>query len=122
MNGLIKRNITPILWPGAEIHIQIFAASPDPIYQEISQRLVVAKDHYEYKDMVNKVISTGMYAQMGTVPWAYVNDYDDFYRSIEAILGDHPYQNHLLNKKMATEKSNVKLICHSFPNFLLLEI
>ena len=101
---LIKRNITPILWPGAEIHIQIFAASPDPIYREISQRLVVAKDHYEYNDMVKKVISTGIYAQMGTVPWTYEKNYNNFYRSTEAILGDHPYQVHLSNKKWPLKK------------------
>ena len=96
--------ITPILWPVAEIYIQLFAASPDPIYQEISRRFVIAKDWNEYDDMVSKVISTGMYADMGTVPDADEEDYEDWYRSTEAIPGDYPYSVHLSNKKWPLKK------------------
>ena len=41
---LIKRDITPLMSFNSEIYKQIFAASPDPIYQEISKRLVIVKD------------------------------------------------------------------------------
>ena len=101
---VIKRNITPILYPGAEIYIQLFAASPDPIYQEISRRFVIAKDWDEYDDMVDKVISTGMYADIGNLPYAYEEDFDDWYRSNEAIPGTYPYFGHLLNKKWPLKK------------------
>ena len=47
---LIERNITPILWPGAQGWREWFSNSPDPIYQEISRRLVIAKDWDEYDD------------------------------------------------------------------------
>ena len=104
---LIKRDITPILWPGAEIWIQFFAASPDPIYQEISQRFVSAKDWDEYEDMVRKVNSTGMYAGIGTVPEMYVvpeEEFKDWYRSTETIGGTNPYSVHLSNKKWPLKK------------------
>ena len=101
---LIKRDITPILLPGGEIYKQLFAASQDPNYQEISRRLVIPKDYDEYDDLVSKVISTGMYAQMGTVPWAYEEEYKDWYRSTETITGDYPYGVHLSNKKWPLKK------------------
>ena len=96
---LINRDITPFVWPGADIFRQVFAASPDPVYQEISRRLVIAKDWDDYEDMVSKVISTGMYAEIGTLPWAYEEDYDEWYRSTETIKGIDPYAVHLSNKK-----------------------
>ena len=81
-----------------------FAASQDPIYQEISRRLVIAKGLDEYEDMVRKVISTGMYAQIGSEPWAYEEDYKDWYKSTETIGGTNPYGVHLSNKKWPLKK------------------
>ena len=83
---------------------QFFAASPDPIYQEISRRLVFAKDWDEYQDMVHKVISTGLYADIGAEPWTKAEEYKDWYRSSETIVGDNPYQFHLTNKKWPLKK------------------
>ena len=101
---LIKRDITPFHQPGGEIYIQFFAALQDPIYQEISRRLVIAKDWEEYDDMASKVISTGMYAQIGTEPYAWPEDYKYWYRSTETIAGDYPYEIHLTNKKWPLKK------------------
>ena len=102
---LINRGITLILWPGAEIWIQLFAASQDPNYQEISQRFDIAKDWDEYEDMLRKVISTGMYADMGTMPWVdNEEEYKDWYRSTERIGGTYPYLVHLSNKKWPLKK------------------
>ena len=50
---LIKRDITPFVWPTGQIYKQIFAASSDPVDQEISRRLVIAKDWDEYDEMVS---------------------------------------------------------------------
>ena len=104
---LISRNITPFLWPGAEIWRQFFAASPDPIYQEISRRFVIAKDWDEYQDMVRKVTSTGMFAEMGPKPWILDNqeeEFKDWYRSAQTIGGINPYGVHLENKKWPLKK------------------
>ena len=100
---IIKRDITPFLFPGAEIYTQLFAASPDPDYQEISQRLVIAKDWDEYYDLVGKVTSTGMFAEIGIVPESDEN-YNDWHRSTERISGDFPYGLHLSNKKWPLQK------------------
>ena len=104
---LIKRDITPFYSLGGEIFSQIFAASSDPNYQEISRRLVIAKDWDDYDDMLRKVTSTGLYAQIGTVPaWHYVQEeeYKHWYRSSGTIGGLNPYGGHLVNKKWPLKK------------------
>ena len=101
---LIKRNITPILYPGGETYIQLFSASPDPVYQEISRRFVVAKDWDEYDDMLRKVISTGLFASLGSEPWVEEEEFKHWYRSSEAIAGFNPYVGHLANKKWPLKK------------------
>ena len=103
---LIKRNITPFLWPGAENFKQIFVDSPDPVYREISRRFVTPKDYDEYDDMVLKVISTGLYAMTGTTPWYFnsTEEFKDWYRSSETIKGDFPFAFHLSNKKWPLRK------------------
>ena len=101
---LIKRNITPFVTPGGEIYRQLFAASSDPNYQEISRRLVFSKDRHEYYKMALKVISTGNYAHIGTTPYAITEDYYKWYRSSETIGGTNPYVGHLINKKWPLKK------------------
>ena len=91
--------------PGGEIYKQVFAASPYPVYQEISQRLVIAKDYDDYEEMMLKVISTGLFAEIGTTPFAYEEDFKDWYRSSEIIPGPWiEYQVHLTNKKWPLKK------------------
>ena len=104
---IIKRDITPFLSPGAEIWISFFANSPDPNYQEISRRFVIAKDYDEYVDMVRKVISTGLYAEIRTVPSCFYDctkEFKDWYRSSDTISGKYPYEVHLSNKKWPLKK------------------
>ena len=104
---LIKRDITPFLFPGTEIYKEFFAASSDPVFQEISRRLVIAKDWDEYEDMVSKVTSTGLFADIGPYPdlwYVLEEDFKDWYRSSEAIGGLSPYQLHLSNKKWPLKK------------------
>ena len=104
---LIKRDITPFLYPGAEIFLQFFAASTVPNYQEISKRLIIAKDWGEYGDLMRKVISTGKFADINNYPdhW-YVpeEEYKTWYKSSEAIGGLNPYAGHLSNKKWPMKK------------------
>ena len=104
---LIKRDITPFLWPGAEIWLDLFATSSDPNFQEISRKFVITKDWDEYDDMVRKVTSTGLFAEMGTFPAFWVVPEEDFkywYRSTESIGGAYPYMVHLSNKKWPLKK------------------
>ena len=110
---IIENDITPFIWPGAEIYTDLFANSPDPNYQEISRRLVVAKDFDVYEDMVRKCLSTGLYTSLRKVPWCF-NDLlqlqcakefkDWWYRSSNPISGAYPYQIHLSNKKWPLKK------------------
>ena len=59
--------------------------------------------------MVRKVLSTGMYADMGDVPWIFnwdnpEEELKDWYRSTETIGGTNPYSVHLSNKKWPLKK------------------
>ena len=107
-SDLIKRDITPFFIPGGEIFREAFAASPDPVYQEISRRLVIAKDWDEYFDLVHKVTSTGLFADIRTFPWVNRTDRTEhfkyWYKSSETIAGDNPYSGHLGNKKWPLKK------------------
>ena len=104
---LIKRDITPFVDPGSDIYLQYFAASADPIYQELSERLYVPNDYDEYEDMVPKVISTGKFAILRPEPPGWVvaeEDYKNWYKSSEKIRGFNPYVGHLVNKKWPLKK------------------
>ena len=104
---LIKRDITPFYQPGGGILKQVFAASSDPNYQEISRRLVIPKDWDEYEEMLRKVNSTGLFADIGTIPFLWVvpeEEYKYWYRSTETIGGNNPYGVHLANKKWPLKK------------------
>ena len=104
---LIKRNIIPFYIPGGELYRQVFAASTDPNFQEISRRLVIAENWNIYEDMVQKVTSSGMYATIGTMPSPWFvpeEEYKHWYRSSETIAGINPYVVHLSNKKWPMKK------------------
>ena len=105
---LIKRDITPFMVPWSDMFKKFFAASKDPYYQEISRRLVIAKDWDEYFDLVHKVTSTGLFADIRTFPWVNRTDRTEhfkyWYKSSETIAGDNPYSGHLGNKKWPLKK------------------
>ena len=103
---IVKRDIIPFMSDGYEIYRQMFAASSDPNYQEISRRLIIANDWDEYNELVRKVNSTGLYADIQTFP-AWFNSTDEWnywYKSTETIAGDHPFTLHIKNKKWPLKK------------------
>ena len=111
IDDLIKRDITPIYTSGGEIMRQFFAASLDPKYQEISRRLIFAKDRNDYKDMIRKVNSTGKYARIGKFPYFLApngmsseDEMKYWYRSSETIGGTNPFTVHPKNKKWPLKK------------------
>ena len=113
---LIRRDLIPFFQPGQDIWIQFFSASSDPIYQEISRRSIISEDWDDYEDMVRKTLSTGMYANMATIPWWFnsTDEFKDWYRSTETVGGDYQYEVHLTNKKWPLKKV---LICHCLKYF-----
>ena len=130
---LINRDITPFCQPGSQISKQVFAASPDPNYQELSRRLIVAKDWYEYLDMLSKVISTGLYADIGNIPTRYFvkeAEHKKWYRSSEIVAGngDTGYGVHLINKKWPLKKvlsiciKNYNVEHFTFRNIILISL
>ena len=68
----------------------------------------MAKDWVDFQDLSRKVISTGMYAGIGIVPFCFQEDCReenrDWYRSSNTISGDYPYKVHLSNKKWPLKK------------------
>ena len=104
---LIKRDITLVLTPEDKSYKQAFAESSDPNYQEISRRLVIPKDWDEYEEMLRKVNSTGLFADIGTVPFSWFvteEEYKDWYRSSETLAVFNPFPGHLVNKKWPIKK------------------
>ena len=104
---LVNRDITPFSIPGSYYYIQYFAESPDPNYQEISKRFVVPKDWDEYRELVGKVTSTGMFADINSIPAPWVvpkTDHNDWYRSSETLEGQNSYVLHLTNKRWPLKK------------------
>ena len=123
---LIKRDITPVFVPMGKIIVQIFAGSPDENDKEISRRIVVAKNMDEYEELVRKVTSTGKFAILGDVPDPSVpaEEYNNWYRSTDAVVGLYPpYNFHLTNKKWPLKKV-LKIRCINEHNlkFTFLEI
>ena len=87
------------------MYLQLSSASDDPNYQEIAKRFYIAKDWDEYYDLVRKVNSTGMYADIGTMPYFdLTEELKYWYQSSETIGGDYPYIIHLSNKKWPMKK------------------
>ena len=104
-SDLIKRDITPFYHQGGfEMMRTFLAASSDPDEQEISRRLVSAKDSDEYWDMFQKVLSTGLFAHINYVPFDNPEEYKYWYRSSKPIGGFNPYSGHLANKKWPLKK------------------
>ena len=104
---LLDRNITPFHNPVGKILTQMFANSPDPKYNEISRKLVIAKDWDEYKEMVGKVTSTGMFADLDIAPRPHIvpeEQHYKWYRSTEPVGVMNPYLLHLTTKKWPLKK------------------
>ena len=101
---LIKRDIIPFYYPGAEIFRQFFAASPDLNYQELSEKLIIPKDWDDYAATVTKMFSTGSYAHIGGMAKATM------YKSSETIGGFNPYSLHLSNKKWPLKKVLIMIL------------
>ena len=107
---VLTRNITIVRFPGGESWIQYFAKYHDPVYQNLSQRFVIAKDWCEYRQMVDNVVSdrsNGTTATIGTVPHTAdtsKEEYSKRYRSAERISGISPYVGHVTNKKWPLQK------------------
>ena len=108
---LINTEITPFLVPGSEFVVQFFADSLDPSYREVSKRFKIAKDWNEYDELVLKVPSTGLYAQLGNRPdyWLVpIENHKDWYRSAETIQLGGLFAGALTNKKWPLQKVHIK--------------
>ena len=112
-NDLIEREITPFIHPNGGFFKQALANNPDPTMQEISRRLVVAKDWIEFEVMVKKVISTGLFADLSPIPRVFSKtakkkeqELMNWYQSTETVATlFSPFSPaHLLNKKWPLRK------------------
>ena len=118
---LLERDITPFYIPGGDHLRQVLAASSDPDYQEISQKLIIAKDFYEWYYMYYvKVQTTGKFAYVGAYPMTvFQDDFSLWSRSSETIGGTNPYMVHLSNKKWPLKKVYCRFILINENEFLI---
>ena len=106
-----NRNITIVQNPGGESWIPFFAKKSEPIYQNLSQRFVIAKDWCEYQQMANDIVSdrsNGTTATIGTVPSTTdtsEEEYSKWYRSAERISWNQPIRGSCHKQEVASEES-----------------
>ena len=120
------QGITPVYIPGGDIYKQTMQNSPDASVRELGRRLIIPKTFDQYYELSQAVIDTGLYAQIGLVPNDQVIDtglyaqigpvpneqellMGTWYRSRDTLSGDHPYGQHLLNKKWPLIKEIIKV-------------
>ena len=105
---VLNKNITIVSYH--ENWIKFFNKSVDPVYQNLSQRFVIAKDQSEYFDMAKNIVSgrsDGSRATIGNLPFTVDTsdeEYRKWYRSerIHGLLS--PYVGHIINKKWPLQK------------------
>lgn len=102
---IIDRGIIPFYIPYGQSMKQFFEDSSVPIYQNISRKIVIPKNDYEFWDLIGSVNSTGRFAWIGNSPWSWAMPEERYwYRSSETIGGFNPYVVHLSNKKWPLKK------------------
>ena len=101
---MVEREIIPFYIPGGDFWKKFFEDSPVSNYQEISKRLVIAEDWDQFDDMMSKVISTGMFAEIGALPTCSTDEFKYWYKSSEIIDGVYQFTVHLTNKKWPLKK------------------
>ena len=100
--------------------VQFFENSLDPNLQELSRRLYIAKNRNEHDELVLKVVSTGLYADIGSMPdyWLVPKENrKDWYRSSETITLGSRFGGSLTNKKWPLQKvksKSLKILMKSF--------
>ena len=108
------QGITPVYIPGGDIYKQTMQNSPDASVRELGRRLIIPKSFDQYYELSQAVIDTGLYAQIGPVPNEQELLMGTWYRSRDTLSGDHPYGQHLLNKKWPLIKEIIKVFPSKF--------
>ena len=104
---LVERNITPFHLPGSVHYINYLAGSSDPDYQELSRRIIFAKDIQDYVQMVRDASSEGKLASIGLLPVLFKpSDIEKnvWYTSSASVPGINPYITHHASKKWPLRK------------------
>ena len=78
--------------------------SIDSNIRELGRRLVIPKDWDQYYELCQEVMDTGLYANLGPKPEPEEEAMGTWYRSRDILSGDHPWGQHLLNKKWPLTK------------------
>ena len=107
---MVRRDITPFYFPGMHYMRAVLAASPIPENRELSKKLYIPNDYDEMYELADKVQDTGLYAMIGTTPWAYPEEFKDWYRSSETLGGFSKYSVHLTNKKWPIKKVLLRIV------------
>ena len=103
---LIRRDITPILPRSYTIYVQIFANSPDPIYQELSRKLYICKTRKQYLDYLGQMKDKGLtnIATMRSQPNCPLSNKCPLYYSTEIVKGRYHFPGSITTKKWPLKK------------------
>ena len=98
---LNRRNLTPVVQKNQKIYVQIFANSPDPEYQKLSQRVIVANSTKLYRWYALSARNDSVYAVMYPRP-KYADSKGYF--SSEVVKGRYHFPGSIANKKWPLKK------------------
>ena len=101
---LISQNIVPVVRQIRKIYVQTFANSPDPIYQELSRRIIVSGTRRDYAVNYERPVRTcanNKYAVLYPRPKS-VEDRSHY--SSEAVKGLYHFPGSIANKKWPLQK------------------
>ena len=99
---LISRKITLLLPPNEKIYKEIFANSPDPIYQELSRTLYICTSSAQYWRMTRRIHYDTRIALMQAQP--RTNAKSELHYSSEYVKGRNHFTGSIANKKWPLKK------------------
>ena len=131
---IVNRDITPFY--ASAYFKTFFAASPDPVYQELGEKLVTATTWEDHYMRMVKTVTEGSLALLGKMPYIedkYLSEISEdenqrswmkrWYRSTEHMPGMNPYGVHLTSRKWPLKKVRTQIcMCMCNIHFDNLEI
>ena len=115
---LLDAGIIPIITPGGTFWQDLLDESPNPIYQQLGERAVMAKDWDELRLLAKeKIVGANTHAWI-TQDLVGGMDYKDFYPSKEVLEGSTPWYLWIVNKKWPLKDQLAKHI-HLFQQVLI---
>ena len=99
---IIDRRMIPFVDDGAYFYRDYLVRSPNPLYQQLGEIVVIPKDYGEVLEMFKNDIQGGTHVYLGVM---FSGDYEyggyskqDYHTSKDGLEGQNPFGGNILNK------------------------